>query len=76
MVLSHLPKQYRSKEVCQLLGLSKKTLYYLEARGFIPPVVRDWRGWRIYDESHLEAIKEYKASKAKGHNLERRNGSA
>lgn len=58
--------KYRSKEMCELLDISKKTLYDLEARGVIPPVNRDWRGWRIYDETHIEAIREYQMKKAVG----------
>jgi len=57
------PQKYRAKEVCVLLEVSKKTLYNLESRGIIPAVPRDWRGWRTYDESHLEEIRKYKASR-------------
>jgi len=57
------PNKYRAKQVCELLEVSKKTLYNLESRGLIPPVPRDWRGWRTYDESHIEAIRRYQASK-------------
>jgi len=62
--------KYRAKEVCELLEVSKKTLYNLESRGLIPPVPRDWRGWRAYDESHIKAIREYKASKSGESNCE------
>jgi DNA-binding transcriptional MerR regulator len=56
-------KKYLAKDVCKRLGLSKKTLYSLESRGLIPSVPRDWRGWRIYDGSHIKAIRRYMASK-------------
>ena len=52
--------EYHATEVCKLLEISKKTLYNLEAQGIIPAVPRDWRGWRVYNETHLEAIREYK----------------
>jgi len=55
--------KYRVKKVSELLEVSKKTLYNLESRGLIPLVPRDWRGWRIYDDSHIEAVRRYKASK-------------
>ena len=56
-------RTYRAQEVCDLLELSKKTLYGLEASGEIPAVPRDWRNWRIYSERHLRAVKQYQASK-------------
>lgn len=56
-------KTYRAREVSKILEISKKTLYALEARGLIPPVPRDWRGWRVYDDSHLETVRKYQASK-------------
>ncbi len=60
-------KLYRTAKVCELLEISKKTLYSLEARRIIPQVPRDWRGWRLYDDSHFKAIQEYQASKRKTH---------
>ena len=63
MPIASPPNKYRPNEVCKLLSISKKTLYDLEARGIILGVLRDWRGWRIYDETHLEAIKEYQRQK-------------
>jgi len=57
--------KYKVSKVCELLEISKKTLYSLEARGLIPPVPRDWRGWRTYDKSHLEAVRKYQESKTK-----------
>ena len=60
-------KRFRAGELSNLLEISKKTLYSLEAQGFIPGVPRDWRGWRLYDDSHFKAIQEYQASKRKTH---------
>ncbi len=65
MVTSDHEKKYRAGELSDLLEISKKTLYSLEAQGLIPSVPRDWRGWRLYDESHFKAITEYQASKQK-----------
>lgn len=58
-------KNYRVGELSNLLEISKKTLYSLEAQGLIPDVPRDWRDWRLYDDSHLKAIQKYQASKRK-----------
>ncbi len=58
-------EKYKTSKLCEILEISKKTLYALEARGLIPPVPRDWRGWRTYDKNHLEAVREYQASKTK-----------
>lgn len=58
-------KKFRTGELSNLLEISKKTLYSLETQGLIPLVPRDWRGWRLYDGSHFEAIKKYQVSKRK-----------
>lgn len=58
-------KIYKTGEICELLEISKKTLYTLEAHGLIPAVPRDWRGWRTYDDSHLKAVRRYQTSKSK-----------
>lgn len=59
-------KMYNTAKVSELLEISKRTLFDLEKRGIIPAVPRDWRGWRIYDDSHLEAVRNYQTSKARG----------
>lgn len=64
MPIASIPNKYRAKQMCDLLDISKKTLYDLEDRGIIPPVQRDWRQWRIYDDTHLKAIKKYQKQKA------------
>jgi len=64
MSIASLPNKYRTKEICELLDISKKTLYDWEARGIIPPADRDWRGWRVYDDTHVEAIMGYQRQKA------------
>jgi len=61
-----LQRKYKAKEVSDLLEISKKTLFTLEDRGLIPAVPRDWRGWREYDKSHLDAIRKYQKSKVTG----------
>ena len=46
-------------EVAQILGVSPKTLARWEKFGKIKKPKRDWRGWRVYDESDLTQIKDF-----------------
>lgn len=63
MATADRPKTYRTGEISNILEISKKTLYALEVQDLIPRVPRDWRGWRVYDDSHLEAVRKYQALK-------------
>ena len=63
MPINRSPSEYGPKEICTLLDISKKTLYEWEVLGIIPSTKRDWRGWRIYSEAHIEAIREYQRRK-------------
>jgi molybdopterin-binding protein len=40
-----------------MLLITPKTLAAWEKAGRIPPPVRDWRGWRVYDEAAIAAIR-------------------
>ena len=40
-----------------MVGISKKTLFLWEKQGLISSPPRDWRGWRMYNEDHLEQVK-------------------
>ncbi len=44
-------------QVAKLLGVTTKTLYTWEREGRAVPPERDWRGWRWYDDDHIEALK-------------------
>lgn len=46
-------------EVAEKLGVSSKTLARWEKVGKIRKPKRDWRGWRVYDESDVSLIKEF-----------------
>ena len=46
-------------EVAEMLGISPKTLARWEKVGKICKPKRDWRGWRVYDESDVLKIKEF-----------------
>ena len=44
-------------QVCQLLGVSAKSLYLWERDGLIPRPSRDRRGWRSYSPTQVDAIR-------------------
>jgi CheY-like chemotaxis protein len=50
-------KFYSSKDVCKICQISKSTLFKWEREGLITKVRRDWRGWRIYDQSNIDEIR-------------------
>ena len=52
-------KRMTITEVAGLVGISPKTLARWEKVGKIKKPKRDWRGWRVYDESDLTHIKEF-----------------
>ena len=52
-------KRMTITEVAQVLGVSAKTLARWEKFGKIKKPKRDWRGWRVYDESDLTQIKDF-----------------
>jgi len=46
-------------EVAEKLGVSPKTVARWEKVGKIRKPKRDWRGWRVYDETDVDQIKEF-----------------
>ena len=44
-------------QVAQMLQITAKTLAVWEKNGRIPVPERDWRGWRLYDEAAVAAIR-------------------
>jgi molybdopterin-binding protein len=44
-------------QVAQMLHITPKTLAVWEKSGRIPTPERDWRGWRLYDEVAVAAIR-------------------
>jgi len=44
-------------QVAQTLQITPKTLAVWEKSGRIPPPERDWRGWRLYDEAAIAAVR-------------------
>ncbi len=58
-------KTYRAHQVCELLNISKKTLFTWEKDGYFPKICRDWRSWRIYTEADIQNIQSIKENKSK-----------
>jgi len=46
-------------EVAKLVGVSAKTIARWEKDGKVKKPKRDWRGWRVYEESDISHIKEF-----------------
>ena len=44
-------------QVAQMLHITPKTLAVWEKSGRIPIPERDWRGWRLYDEAAVAAVR-------------------
>jgi molybdopterin-binding protein len=44
-------------QAAQTLQITPKTLAVWEKQGRIPAPARDWRGWRLYDEAAIAAIR-------------------
>lgn len=54
-----MSRHFSSTEVCDLFGISPKTLYAWERDGKIPRSRRDRRGWRAFTTADLEAIRRH-----------------
>ena len=52
-------KRLTITEVAEIVGISPKTITRWEKVGKIRKSKRDWRGWRVYDETDLNQIKEF-----------------
>ena len=49
---------YRTNEVCQIVGISKNTLFrWLKEGIFGEPEHRDRRGWRLFTEHDINSLK-------------------
>jgi len=47
-------------EVAEIVGISSKTIVRWEKVGKVKKARRDWRGWRIYDETDLHNIRQFR----------------
>jgi molybdopterin-binding protein len=52
--------------VCQLLGVSPKSLYLWERDGLIAAPKRDRRGWRTYGPKDVAALRKFLGAEAAG----------
>ena len=53
------PSSLTRTEVCELLGVSPKSLYLWERDGHIPTPHRDRRNWRVYSPQDVQAIRRF-----------------
>jgi hypothetical protein len=50
---------YRTTEVCRMVGISRNTLFRWLKEGSVTEVEhRDYRGWRLFTQSQIDALKE------------------
>ena len=54
-----MQKKLTITEVAERLGVTPKTIMRWERTGKVNASKRDWRGWRIYDESDVEHLKTF-----------------
>jgi predicted site-specific integrase-resolvase len=48
---------YRTAEVCQMVGISRSTLFRSLKQGvFSEAKHRDWRGWRLFTEEEITKL--------------------
>ena len=52
-----MPVKLSRAQVAQMLQITPKTLAVWEKSGRIPLPERDWRGWRLYDEAAVAAVR-------------------
>ncbi len=49
---------YRTAEVCRIVGVSRSTLFRWLREGIVLDAeYRDWRGWRLFTDRQVEAIR-------------------
>ena len=49
---------YRTTEVCRMVGISRNTLFRWLKEGSVTGVEhRDYRGWRLFTQAQVDAIK-------------------
>lgn len=59
-------KRMTITEVAKIVGISPKTIARWEKVGKVRRPKRDWRGWRVYEEGDLVAIKEFRETVTDG----------
>jgi DNA-binding transcriptional MerR regulator len=56
---------YWAQEVADKFGISKKTLLGWEKDGKISRPPKDWRGWRMYNDTHVSQVEKVIEAKKK-----------
>jgi DNA-binding transcriptional MerR regulator len=51
-------KTYYIHEVAEQTGRHENTIRRYIERGFIPEPKREWNGWRVFTQEHIDKIKE------------------
>lgn len=54
-----MDKRLTITEVADMVGISPKTLARWEKSGKIRKPKRDWRGWRVYEETDISEIRRF-----------------
>jgi excisionase family DNA binding protein len=50
---------YRTTEVCRMVGISRNTLFRWLKEGSLTGIEhRDYRGWRLFTQAQVDAMKE------------------
>ena len=57
MPVKNIKNYFLAQSVADKFGISKKTLLGWEKDGKISKPPKDWRGWRMYNETHISEIK-------------------
>ena len=52
-------KRLTITEVAKTVGVSTKTIARWEKSGKVKRPKRDWRGWRVYEETDVDQIREF-----------------
>jgi len=58
MGTSEIKRRMTITEIAQMVGISAKTIMRWEKMGKIKKPLRNWRSWRVYDESDLIQIRQ------------------
>jgi len=58
MITSKIKSRMTITEVAKIAGISVKTIMRWEKMGKIKKPLRNWRSWRIYDETDLIQIRQ------------------
>ena len=58
--MSDSPTTYTTKQAADIVGVHKNTVLNWIRSGKIPDAQRDWKGYRVWTESDIQHLREYK----------------